>query len=85
MTSRNQPSGNLPTFLSIAAVRRELGDISRATVYRMFDSGTLSRTTVGRRVLVPRADVEALLASGDLKPNYPARQLADHSQKEVGS
>ncbi len=61
MTSRNERSENPPTFLSIAAVRRELGDISRATVYRMFDSGTLSRTTVGRRVLVPRADVEALL------------------------
>ena len=38
-------------------------DLSRATVYRLFRAGSLSRMKVGKRTLIPSESVEAWAAS----------------------
>ena len=61
------PSTLAPDFaagaLSIAAAS-EFSSLSRRTLYELMESGALAFTKVGRRRLIPRAALVALLARG---------------------
>ena len=50
-------------FMSINETREMLG-ISRTTIYRLIETGTLDTVRIGRRRLVGLSSVEALASQG---------------------
>ena len=52
----------MPDVLTVSEIAQVLR-ISRGTAYEMVRSGQLSSIRVGRRILVPRARLEALLTA----------------------
>lgn len=65
--------------LSVSETCFVLG-ISRSTVYRMFQQGRLRGVHIGRRVLVPVAEIERLIeSSGGQAPTWIATEQADVS------
>lgn len=51
-----------PLAVSVPEAKRHLGDISTATVYRMFERQQLQKLKVGGRTLVSMESIKALLA-----------------------
>ncbi|HWV37792.1 MAG TPA: helix-turn-helix domain-containing protein [Vulgatibacter sp.] len=45
-------------LVDIDEARRTLGNISRPTIYRLFDSGALRGVKIGRRRLVPASEIQ---------------------------
>ncbi|MBX6370151.1 MAG: excisionase family DNA-binding protein [Rhodospirillales bacterium] len=65
-----------PTWLSVDEAARYVG-ASRRTVERLIASGRLRSTTLGRRRLVRRVDLDALAAAGEeAVPAAPSRRRA---------
>ena len=56
-----------PTLVSIEQARIMLG-VSRRTIYHRLDEGVLPSVYVGRRRLIPMAEIERLAAEGTGKP-----------------
>lgn len=52
----------MPRLMTIAEVQRQLA-VSRATVYRLRDRGTLRLVNIGRAARVPSEDVESYLST----------------------
>lgn len=52
-----------PLAVSVPEAKRHLGDLSTATVYRMFERGQLQKLKVGGRTLVSMESIKALLAA----------------------
>lgn len=50
-----------PLAVSVPEARRQLGDLSVATLYRMIDRGQLERRKVGGRTVITMASIKALL------------------------
>jgi excisionase family DNA binding protein len=55
---------DLSLLVSVPDARRHLGGVSSQTIYRLIANGKLRLVKVGRRSLIPRADLEALAESG---------------------
>lgn len=54
-----------PLAVSVSEAKRQLGDISTATIYRLFDRpGGLDKRKVGGRTLITMASIKALLQAG---------------------
>jgi hypothetical protein len=51
-----------PLAVSVQEAKRHLGDLSTATLYRMFQRGQLQKLKVGSRTLVLMESIKALLA-----------------------
>lgn len=52
----------MPCLMTIAEAQRELA-VSRATIYRLRDHGTLRLVNIGRAARVPREDIENYLSA----------------------
>lgn len=52
----------MPRLMTIAEVQRQLA-VSRATVYRLRDQGTIRLVNIGRAARVPSEDVESYLST----------------------
>lgn len=50
-----------PVLLSPEEAAAVLG-VGRSTIYRLIDEGTLRRMLIGRRALIPRADIDSYIA-----------------------
>ena len=51
-----------PLLLSPEEAAGVLG-VGRTTIYRLIDEGTLRRMLIGRRSLIPRADIDSFIAT----------------------
>ena len=51
-----------PVLLSPEEAAAVLG-VGRSTIYRLIDEGALRRMLIGRRALIPRADIDAFVAA----------------------
>ena len=58
--------------MSVPEAARLLG-VSRMTAYSAVREGTIPSLRIGRRVLVPRAELDRLLAGGDPQHETPRR------------
>jgi hypothetical protein len=54
-----------PLAVSVPEAKRHLGDLSTATVYRMFKRGELQKLKVGGRTLISMESIKALLARAE--------------------
>lgn len=49
-----------PRLVSIAQTRQMLGNISRATIYRLLESGELTAIKVGNRTMINQTSINSL-------------------------
>lgn len=52
---------NEPLAVSVVEAKRQLGDLSTATVYRLMDRGALEKRKIGGRTLITMSSIRALL------------------------
>lgn len=52
-----------PLGVSIAEAKRQLGDLSTATVYRLIAKRKLEKRKVGNRTIITMASIKALLST----------------------
>jgi excisionase family DNA binding protein len=74
--TRIAPTKSSPATMSIEDAARELG-IGRHTAYRCAKQGQIPTIRLGRRILVPRAKLEALLRADQpvaLPPDWEDRR-----------
>lgn len=64
MISRSTPYEDLPDVLTIPEVKAYLG-LGRNTVYDQARTGRLHTVRVGRRLLIPKTSLKALLGGND--------------------
>jgi hypothetical protein len=63
--------GPAPATLTVREARRRIGDqnISACSLYDAVNRGKLPSVRFGTRILILRGPFEALLATGELRPN----------------
>ena len=66
--SKSADPGPQSEYLTIKDAQRLLGNISRASVYRLLDEGELDSVRIRGRRLIPRSSVQAML----IRSNVPA-------------
>ena len=52
-----------PLAVSVPEAKRQLGDCSTATVYRLLDKGALEKRKIGGRTVITMESIKALLAA----------------------
>lgn len=62
-TPQATPAGAQPLAFSITGAAAAIG-VSRTTIYELVKAGKLHPVKIGTRTLIPRAELEALLAGG---------------------
>jgi hypothetical protein len=52
-----------PLGVSVEEAKRQLGDVSTATIYRLMSRGQLEKRKVGNRTVITMASIKALLGA----------------------
>jgi excisionase family DNA binding protein len=50
-----------PLLLSVPGFQRELGSLGRDTIYQLVREGRIRSVRVGRKILIPRSELEAFI------------------------
>jgi excisionase family DNA binding protein len=48
-----------PLLLTVQAFQRELGSLGRDTIYQLIREGRIRSISIGRKILIPRSELEA--------------------------
>ncbi|MGE3745082.1 MAG: helix-turn-helix transcriptional regulator [Sphingomonadaceae bacterium] len=59
MTTENIPA--LPTFVDLQTVRNATS-LSRSAIYRLFETGELTRCKIGKKVVVQESELRSFVA-----------------------